>query len=61
VAVLLIALIVASFHHTQLGLQMVLEDYLHDEGQRLIWLTVTKAIVWLLGLAAVLSVLKLAI
>ncbi|MCB8873581.1 succinate dehydrogenase, hydrophobic membrane anchor protein [Acidisoma silvae] len=61
VAVLLIALIVASFHHTQLGLQMVLEDYVHEEGQRLIWLMVMRAIVWLLGLAAVLSVLKLAI
>ncbi|HTI03073.1 MAG TPA: succinate dehydrogenase, hydrophobic membrane anchor protein [Acidisoma sp.] len=61
VAVLLIALIIASFHHTQLGLQMVLEDYVHDEGHRLIWMMVMKAIVWLLGLAAVLSVLKLAI
>lgn len=61
VAVLLIALILASFHHTQLGLQVVLEDYLHDEGHRLIWMMVMKAIVWLLGLAAILSVLKLAI
>lgn len=61
VAVLLIALIIASFHHTQLGLQMVLEDYVHEEGQRLIWVMVMKAIVWLLGLAALLSVLKLAI
>lgn len=61
VAVLLIALIIASFHHTQLGLQMVLEDYVHDEGHRLIWMMVMKAIVWLLGLAAILSVLKLAI
>jgi succinate dehydrogenase / fumarate reductase membrane anchor subunit len=61
VAVLLIALILTSFHHTQLGLQMVLEDYVHDEVHRLIWMMVMKAIVWLLGLAAVLSVLKLAI
>jgi succinate dehydrogenase / fumarate reductase membrane anchor subunit len=61
VAVLLLALIVSAFHHTLLGLQMVLEDYVHDEGQRLIWVMVMKAIVWLLGLAAVLSVLKLAI
>jgi succinate dehydrogenase / fumarate reductase membrane anchor subunit len=61
VAVLLIALIIASFHHTQLGLQVVLEDYLHVEGQRLIWSMAMKAIVWLLGLAAIFSVLKLAI
>jgi succinate dehydrogenase / fumarate reductase, membrane anchor subunit len=61
VAVLLLALIFSAFHHTQLGLQMVLEDYVHEEGQRLIWMMVMKAIVWLLGLAAALSVIKLAI
>jgi succinate dehydrogenase / fumarate reductase membrane anchor subunit len=61
VAVLLIALVIASFHHTQLGLQVVLEDYVHEEGQRLIWILVMKAVVYLLGLAALLSVLKLAI
>jgi succinate dehydrogenase / fumarate reductase, membrane anchor subunit len=61
VAALLIALILASFHHTQLGLQMVLEDYIHDEGQRLIWVLVVKGVVYLLGLLALLAVLKLAI
>jgi succinate dehydrogenase / fumarate reductase membrane anchor subunit len=61
VAALLIALILASFHHTQLGLQVVLEDYVHDEGQRIIALLVMKAIVYLLGLLALLAVLKLAI
>jgi succinate dehydrogenase / fumarate reductase membrane anchor subunit len=61
VAALLIALILASFHHTQLGLQMVLEDYIHDEGQRLIWVLVVKGVVYLLGLMALLAVLKLAI
>ncbi len=61
VAALLIALILASFHHAQLGLQMVLEDYIHDEGQRLIWVLVVKGVVYLLGLMALLAVLKLAI
>ncbi len=61
VAVLLIALILASFHHTQLGLQVVMEDYIHEEGQRLIWILVMKAVVYLLGLLALLAVLKLAI
>lgn len=61
VAVLLIALVLASFHHTQLGLQVVLEDYVHVEGQRMIAILVMKAVVYLFGLAALLSVLKLAI
>jgi succinate dehydrogenase / fumarate reductase membrane anchor subunit len=61
VAVLLIALILASFHHTQLGLQVVLEDYVHEEGQRLIAILAMKAVVYFLGLLALLAVLKLAI
>jgi succinate dehydrogenase / fumarate reductase membrane anchor subunit len=61
VATLLIALILASFHHTQLGLQVVLEDYVHEEGQRLIAILVMKGVVYLLGLLALLAVLKLAI
>jgi succinate dehydrogenase / fumarate reductase membrane anchor subunit len=61
VAALLIALILASFHHTQLGLQVVLEDYVHEEGQRLIAILVMKGVVYLLGLLALLAVLKLAI
>jgi succinate dehydrogenase / fumarate reductase membrane anchor subunit len=61
VATLLIALILASFHHTQLGLQVVMDDYIHEEGPRIIWLLVMKAVVYLLGLLALLAVLKLAI
>jgi succinate dehydrogenase / fumarate reductase, membrane anchor subunit len=61
VAVLLIALIVTSFHHTQLGLQVVIDDYVHQEGQRMIAVLAMKAVVVLLGLAALLAVLKLAI
>jgi succinate dehydrogenase / fumarate reductase membrane anchor subunit len=61
VAVLLIALIVTSFQHTALGLQVVIDDYVHQEGQRMIALLVMKAVVVLLALAALLSVLKLAI
>jgi succinate dehydrogenase / fumarate reductase membrane anchor subunit len=61
VAVLLIALILASFHHTQLGLQVVLEDYVHQEGQRLIAILAMKGVVYFFGLLALLAVLKLAI
>jgi succinate dehydrogenase / fumarate reductase membrane anchor subunit len=61
VAVLLVALIVTSFHHTQLGLQVVIDDYIHGEGTRLIVLLLMKAAVVLLGLAALLAVVKLAI
>ncbi len=59
-ATLLLALILAVFHHLQLGLQVVIEDYIHTERPRLAWILAMKAGVALLGLAAAISVLKLA-
>jgi len=32
--VLLISLVVLGFHHLQLGLQVVIEDYVHTEARR---------------------------
>ncbi len=60
VATLLIALIVATFHHLQLGVQVVIEDYVHGPA-KLASLLVMKGVVVLLALVAIISVLKLAI
>jgi succinate dehydrogenase / fumarate reductase, membrane anchor subunit len=57
--VLMIALVVATFHHLQLGLQVVIEDYIHDDAVRLASLLAVKAAAILLGMACVVSVLKL--
>ncbi|HUZ64792.1 MAG TPA: succinate dehydrogenase, hydrophobic membrane anchor protein [Acetobacteraceae bacterium] len=57
--VLLITLMVALFHHMQLGLQVVIEDYVHADGARLIAMLLMKGITILLALAAVISILKL--
>jgi succinate dehydrogenase / fumarate reductase membrane anchor subunit len=61
VAGLLIALVLTTFHHLQLGLQAVIEDYVAGEHARLAWLVVMKAAVILLALVAVISVVKLAV
>jgi succinate dehydrogenase / fumarate reductase membrane anchor subunit len=58
--VLMICLIVALFHHMQLGLQVVIEDYIHTEGTRVAVVLLMKAVTVLLGLAALISVLRLA-
>ena len=34
-AVLIISLLIAMFYHAQLGLQVVIEDYIHAEGPKL--------------------------
>jgi succinate dehydrogenase / fumarate reductase, membrane anchor subunit len=57
--VLMIVLVVATFHHLQLGLQVVIEDYIHDDAVRLASLLAVKAAAILLGMACVVSVLKL--
>ena len=59
-SVLLLALLIALFHHLALGLQVVIEDYVHGEGTKLIELAVMKGVLALLWLAAVVAVLKLA-
>ncbi|MFN4090907.1 MAG: succinate dehydrogenase, hydrophobic membrane anchor protein [Alphaproteobacteria bacterium] len=61
VAGLMILLIVATFHHAQLGLQVIIEDYVHEEGVKIAALLMMKAVVILLGLTGVLAVLKIAV
>jgi succinate dehydrogenase / fumarate reductase, membrane anchor subunit len=60
-AVLLLALVIATFHHMASGLQVVVEDYAASESGKLVGILLIKAICWLLALAAVLSVLRVAL
>lgn len=59
-AVLMIVLIVATFYHAALGLQVVIEDYVHGEGLRLATLIVMRALCVLFVVRGVLAVLTLA-
>ncbi|HEX7389993.1 MAG TPA: succinate dehydrogenase, hydrophobic membrane anchor protein, partial [Acidiphilium sp.] len=57
--VLFIALILALFYHLKLGMQVVIEDYVHTESRRLAAMLALKACVVFFGLLALISVLKL--
>ena len=59
-AILMVLLVVATFHHAQLGLQVVIEDYVHQPALRLASLILVKLGAAALGFAAVFAVLKLA-
>ena len=58
-ATLMVLLIFATFHHAQLGLQVVIEDYVPGEGTRLALMMLVKFAAILLGTGSVIAVLKL--
>jgi succinate dehydrogenase / fumarate reductase membrane anchor subunit len=55
---LMLALIVTTFHHLQLGVQVVIEDYVHDERLKMASVLAVKALSALLALVCIVSVLK---
>ncbi len=59
-AALLLALVAMTFHHMHLGLQVIWEDYIHNIPRREAAILATRGACLLLGLLAVVAVLKLA-
>lgn len=60
VAILCCALIVAIFYHGQLGLQVVVEDYVHTEWLKLASIVVAKFVSLLMAGACLFAVLSIA-
>ncbi len=59
VAVFLLLFIIALFHHAQLGLQVVIEDYIDGKVMKITSLILLKFLSFFAGLAAVLAILKI--
>jgi succinate dehydrogenase / fumarate reductase membrane anchor subunit len=59
-AILMLCLIGAGLHHGQLGLQVVIEDYVHTGWLRLALIILVKFAAVLLGVACVFAVAKVA-
>ncbi len=57
--VMMLALVAITFHHLQLGLQVVIEDYVHEEPAKTACLVLSKTLCWLMAIVCVVSVLKI--
>ncbi len=55
---LLILFLIAGFYHAALGLQVVIEDYIHHEGVKIVSLMAVNALALVLALTGVLAVLS---
>ena len=59
VSVALVLLVIVTFYHAQLGLQVVIEDYVSSHARRTTILLLTNLSCLLLGTIGVISVLKI--
>ena len=61
VAVFLMVTLISMFYHLKLGLQVVIEDYIHAEPTKVVCLLVNKFGNTVLALSCIFSVLKVAV
>ena len=61
VAVLFVLLLAMAFHHAQLGLQVIWEDYIHPHWLQVTFIVVTKFAAVVLGLGGIFAVIKIAL
>ena len=57
---LMLATVVMTFHHMQLGLQVIMEDYIDSQKWQAIAILLNKAVAVFLGLLCTVSILRMA-
>lgn len=61
VSIALVLLLISVFYHAQLGLQVVIEDYVSSHSMRTLVLLISNFLCLLFGIIGVISVLKISL
>jgi succinate dehydrogenase / fumarate reductase membrane anchor subunit len=60
-AVPMFLFIVASTYHMSLGIQVIIEDYFHNEGQKIALLLLNRFAAWAIGAASTFALVRMAL
>lgn len=60
-AIAMALFMVAALHHSVLGLQVVIEDYVHGEGWKIALLLLNQLLAWVLGAVSLFALVKIAL
>ncbi len=58
-AIMMALLVIVSFQHAHLGIQVILEDYIHDHGKRFIAVTFVKFLSYIMMVAGLYAIIKI--
>ena len=59
-AIAMVLFTIAALHHMVLGVQMVIEDYVHSEGPKIVLLVLNQFFAWLVGAASLFALVRIA-
>ena len=60
-AIAMALFVIATLHHSVLGVQVVIEDYAHSEGWKIALLLLNQFVAWTIGACCLFALVKIAL